>query len=210
MQMDIKETLLEARKAYRFLYEYQRRILDLADFIGKKYDYTYQGGYSKFSNVTPRDGKGHLNNWAWDWLNMYYYEFHFNTRKVGNDEIHFSIFVLNDTGFFQAKEEKEKADEKYTNTFEDVESSESKLIFVVGKNLWASANSFTKNNWSTTEFVLEETGIYQEDESKLMLFKSYSLEKFYDEESTLGCIKDFQNYCKQYEVQLDIKEKVGK
>lgn len=210
MQKEIKKTLLEARKAYRFLCEYQRRILDLIDFIGKKYDYTYQGGYSKFSDVTPRNGKGYLNNWAWDWLNMYYYEFHFNTRKVGNDDIYFSIFVLNDTGFFKVKEKNEKADKRYTNTFEKVEFSESKLIFVAGKNQWTTKNSFTKNDWSTSEFVLEETGIYQENENQLILFKSYSLEKFYNEESALRCIEDFQKYCKQNEIQFDIKEKVGK
>lgn len=209
MQMEIKKTLLEARKAYRFLYEYQRRILDLVDFISKKYDYTYQGGYSKFSNVTPRDGKGNLKSWAWDWLNMYYYEFHFNTRKVGNDEIHFSIFVLNDTGFFKAKEKNEKTDKPYTYTFENVEFSESKLIFVVGKNQWIG-KGFAKDDWGTSEFVLEETGIYQEDENQLMLFKSYSLEKFTDEESALRCIGDFQKYCSENKIQLDIREKVGK
>lgn len=208
--MDIEKTLLEARKAYRFLYEYQRRILDLADFISKKYDYTYQGGYSKFSHVTPRDGKGNLKSWAWDWLNMYYYEFHFDTKKVSDDDIYFSIFVINDTGFFQAKEKNGKADKKYTNTFENVEFSESKLVFVAGKNQWTNGKDVAKNNWSANEFVLEETGIYKENDNQLMLFKSYSLEKFTDEESTLRCIEDFQKYCKQNGIEFEIREKVGK
>lgn len=120
----------------------------------------------------------------------------------------FSFSTIQD--FFKPKKKNEKADERYTNTFEKVEFSESNLIFVAGKNQWRNGNGFTKNNWSTSEFVLEETGIYQENENQLILFKSYSLEKFYDEESALRCIEDFQKYCKQNEIQFDIKEKVGK
>ena len=38
-QEDMDRTLLSARKAYRFLFEYQTRIKDLAHFISTKYDF---------------------------------------------------------------------------------------------------------------------------------------------------------------------------
>ena len=81
MPQNIKDTLQEARKAYRFLYDYQKRILDLVSYIGGKYGFRYRGGYSKFSNSSPRDGKGNLGNWAWDWLNLYFYEFNFEPKR---------------------------------------------------------------------------------------------------------------------------------
>ncbi len=101
-----KELLIEVRKSYRLLYQYQKRILDLVDYIGKKYGLNYNGGYPKFSGVTPRNGSGNLNLWAWDWLNMYYYEFHFSHKKSGNDTLFFSVFLLNDNGFFKNNNEK--------------------------------------------------------------------------------------------------------
>ena len=74
---DIDKITLEARKAYRFLFEYQAHILDLMKFIQSSYGLKYIGGYSMFSNSTPQRGKGNLDNWSWDWLNMYFYQFAF-------------------------------------------------------------------------------------------------------------------------------------
>lgn len=202
-QIDIRQTLLEARKAYRFLYEYQKRILDLVNFIGDKFGFSYQGGYPKFSVVTPRYGKGDWTSWAWDWLNMYYYEFNFEGKEeTNNNKIYFSIFVLNDTGFFKAKEKNEKnekADKEYTNTFEDVESSESKLIFVVGKKDWSEKE--LKGFWQELDFILEE--VEEKDFKQEKVFcKSYSLEDFADEKSALVCIENFKTFSNEKGIKL--------
>ena len=97
---DIQQVLLDVRKSYRFLYQYQKRILDLISFIGGKYNRQYSGGLAKFSSPAPRNGGGNLGCWAWDWLNMYFYEFYFGTEKQENDNITFSVFLVNDTGYF--------------------------------------------------------------------------------------------------------------
>jgi len=77
MSQEISKTLLEVRKSYRLIYDFQSKILDLISFIGGSYMKTYNGGWCKFSEPTPRDKYGHskesLNQWAWDWLSMYYY-----------------------------------------------------------------------------------------------------------------------------------------
>ena len=67
---NLNQSLIEVRKAYRILFDYQSRILDLISYIAGKTQFNYNGGYSKFSNSGPRDGKGKLNFWAWDWLNF--------------------------------------------------------------------------------------------------------------------------------------------
>jgi hypothetical protein len=106
MLEDNNDILLEIRKSYCLLFQYQARILDLIGFIGDSFECKYEGGYPRFSNSAPNKGKGRLDNWAWDWLNMYYYEFNF-TRKSA--KITFSVFLLNDTGFYETKEKfKEK------------------------------------------------------------------------------------------------------
>lgn len=198
----INQTLLEARKSYRFLYDYQKRILDLISFIGGKYGLKYKGGYSKFSNSSPRDGKGNLGNWAWDWLNLYFYEFNFEPKKVNDNTIYFAVFILNDTGFFEAHYENE-ADKLNTNTFKSVEESESKLIFVVGKNMWKGWGL----SWDEPEFISKEYGNRKEGDNGLMFFKHYSLENFENEEKAISCIKDFENNCLKNDIELIVKNK---
>jgi hypothetical protein len=196
-----KELLTEVRKSYRLLYDYQKRILDLVDFIGKKYGLIYDGGYPKFSHVAPRNGRGNLNLWAWDWLNMYYYEFHFSNKKSRNDTIFFSIFLLNDNGFFKSHHDN-KINKTSVSKFSGIEDSESELIFVVGKNLWDGWGV----NWDEPGFILEKFGEKRKDVNKFMVFKHYSLEQFEDENKALKCLKDFESICHNNEIDFKIVE----
>jgi len=106
---ELKNSLIEVRKAYRLLYDYQKKVLDLVQFIGTEFGRSYKGGYSKYSNVTPRNGKGHLSNWGWDWLNMYYYEFNFHNEE---NKDFFSVVLISDTGYYEAKDEDENFNDK--------------------------------------------------------------------------------------------------
>ncbi|PTN05311.1 hypothetical protein C8N47_12733 [Mangrovibacterium marinum] len=194
-----KELLAEVRKSYRLLYSYQKRILDLVDFIGKKYGLNYDGGYPKFSSPGPRNGSGRLDLWAWDWLNMYFYEFHFQNKKAGEDTIYFSIFLMNDSGFFETHNEN-KIGKTSVSKFAEVEDSTSDLIFVVGKNLWDGWGY----NWDEPEFILNESGEKRKGNNKYMIFKHYALDLFEDENGAMKCIKDFEALCKENNIKLKV------
>jgi hypothetical protein len=198
MQQNANNTLQEVRKAYRLLFDYQTRVLDLIGFIGSSFNYDYNGGYSKFSNGSPNNGKGKLSLWAWDWLSMYFYEFNFITKK---DNMAFAVFLVNDTGYFQ-KNKESKIAKTTVSAFDAVENSKTKLIFVVGKNTWDGWGK----NWDNENFILEEAG-HKILDDKVMLFKSYLLDDFFDEEKAIEKLKDFENYCKSYGVNFKYKEK---
>ncbi len=68
---DFDLTMKDVRGAFRLLYLYTRRILDLMQYISNRLDIRYKGGYTKYSASSPSDGNGNLCNWAWDWLNPY-------------------------------------------------------------------------------------------------------------------------------------------
>lgn len=203
MSQNINTVLLEARKAYRFLYNYQRRVLDLASYIGGKYGFRYRGGFTKFSDPTPKEGKGHLSCWSWDWLNMYYYEFNFTPMAIGKDgpTLYFSIFILNDSGFFDARDDEDEAkvSKTNTNTFKSVEESRTEMIFVAGRNYWDG----WEHDWDGPEFISKPYGEKRNDSSGIMVFKHYSLERLQNEEGAMACIKDFQTLCN--EKGIDIK-----
>lgn len=196
MSNNPQNVLLEVRKAYRLLYQYQRRILDLMKYIGNAYQCSYKGGYTKFSNVSPRNGTGKLTNWAWDWLSMYYYEFHFESNKCK-----FSVFLLNDTGYFEANKQ-ESISPTSISKFFPIEKSETKLIFVAGKNLWEGWS----NDWRDLYFVLEKQGLKTKGEGK-MVFKSYDLEGFFEESNAEIQLKDFQAYCEENDIPIKFSPK---
>lgn len=196
-----QDILVEVRKAYRLLFDYQTKLLALVKYIGGKYGYSYNGGLPKFSKNQARLGGGKLDDWAWDWLNLYFHEFHFGNKKIDdNTKIYFSVFILNDDGYFQScQKEQQDIGRKNLSKFEKPENSNSKLIFVVGLNCWTNKAYFVEKNWCNSSFTLEEKGIH-EDESGKMFFKSYPLENFFEENNVLQQLADFENECKKLEI----------
>lgn len=133
-QPNIEATLLEVRKAYRLLHDYQRLVLDAVDYVGKQLGFAYAGGYSKFSATAPGQGKGQLKCWAWDWLNMILYEFHFTRRGDDGALWRFSILLISDTGFFCSK--LEETDKRDIDSFLPVEESATKIGFLMSAREW--------------------------------------------------------------------------
>lgn len=189
----LEEALFDVRKAYRLLYFYQRRVLDLVKFTGDTLEFEYKGGNPIFSAVTPRYGKGNLNLWAWDWLNMYYYEFHFGFNLIAGHNITFSIFIQSDTGYFDIESNNRIAVE----SFAPVENTRTRLIFVVGKDGW----DITKLDPNTKVFSSQRTDFYDSlPDGGIMIGKAYNLSEFINEESTRLKIGAFISYCKEKNV----------
>ncbi|MEN5087971.1 hypothetical protein ABE426_16010 [Sphingobacterium faecium] len=203
--------LKQVRESYRFLFEYQTRMLNLMSYIEKRFALTYSGGHSKFSNPAPKNGKGSLDFWAWDWLNMYYYEFHFGfynnqlttispTQFSKDDDYYgFSVFLLSDDGYFQNHlDATTNVDRIKIDSFRSVEESKTKLIFVASKNIWDSAwwHMPERNNLPQSDFITKEFEVNDNyGENQVMVFKSFDLEHFFQEQSALHCLKEFERLC---------------
>jgi len=125
---EIEAALVDVRKAYRLLYDYQRSALDAAKYVGSKLGVEYKGGYSHFSNSSPKDRKGSLENWAWDWLNLMFYEFHFQGQLSDKSDINLSIWLFSDTGYFVSNHA--APDKRDINTFALPENSATKMGFL--------------------------------------------------------------------------------
>jgi hypothetical protein len=192
---DLANSLLEVRKAYRLLHDYQKRILDLMLFIGNRFNRSYEGGTAMFSDVSPRNGKGTLQLWSWDWLNMYMYEFHFRTVKIKEDEYIFSILLISDDGFFKTKfhndDNKVLTSKNDTFKFKKEYESNSKIVFVLGKNCWDESNF----SWNSKDITLGDYGYENLNDNKEILYKSYNLALFSNEETTEIQLKDFELFC---------------
>jgi len=190
---EFENTLIEVRKAYRLIYLYQRRVLDLVNFISSKLELNLHSGWSKFSNPAKINKRVKLTYWSWDWLMLYFYEFHF--EKV-RDNVSFSIILQSDSGFFES----DSNDKLDISKFLSSEKSSTKLFFVLGKGVWGCPiESFLKDhlNNKETEFRKEVS------DNKIWLAKSYDLTEFLDEKSTISIINDFLKYSESNGIKMN-------
>jgi hypothetical protein len=179
------EMLVNIRSSFRLLYVFNRRILDLMKYISNKLSFPYIGGWAKYSHTSPGYGKGSLDNWAWDWLNLYFYEFHF----MKND-IRFSILLQCDTGSWDTEVGPLDID-KYGK----VSTSKSKLVFVISdSDYWDMEAFFDGDYWksdSDNEFIISG-----DKKGEKMLCKSFDINEFQNEEMTKESLNKFLNYVK--------------
>jgi hypothetical protein len=183
------EILLDVRKAYRLLYLYQERVLDIVQYIGDNLDFRYDSGWSWFSNSSPKDGKGKLDNSAWDWLNMYFYEFNFSKKIIDNNSIMFSVLLESDTGYFDAN-----ATDVDVKGFSAVEQSSTRLVFMIGKNTWWTdfSNEFNDDNNEIYKKIKNEA-LYSNEKGKLAI-KCFPLDRFINSEETKRCLDELITY----------------
>lgn len=200
MQNQLNNTLIDVRKAYRLLFDYQDRIKNLVSFIGGHFDFNFGEGYPVFS-ANAKSGKSvKLENWAWDWLSMYFYHFKFNEK----DNLRFSIFILTDSGYYNAGEDNINTSSKIKpETFNSVEKSETKLFLVLGEKMWRNDTSFKE--WESILF--QEQKVFKNESGGKLLFKDYRLDQFLDEQNAIFSLKDFQQFCNQNGIDLKLKER---
>ena len=178
---DLEKVFSNVRESYRLLYEYQKRVLDLVKFIGNQLNYSYSGGWPIFSEPCPKRGKGSLDNWAWDWLNMYAYGFHFGENKEG---IKFEIRIYSDTGFYDNSTDKKISVDK----FNSVEDSKTKLVLIASSKGWHIDKMLEAFNSENDKYQLT-------DKDNNICAKSYDLSDFLNEEKTKEQLQNFSEYC---------------
>ena len=197
---EFKQTLVEVRRAYRLLYLYQRRTLDLIDFIGNEMSFTFNGGHSKFSNASGTKSNVKLNKWAWDWLQLYCYDFNFGRIiNINDTNIYLHIVLQSDSGFFESGAQ----DKLDISKFKDAEESSTKIYFVIGQEVTGCPIS----NILMEQFKANSvTNKVEVSENKKWLSKSYSLEEFLNKEAALNVINNFKLFCSSEKVELKVKQ----
>lgn len=184
------QKLREVRSAYRQLYQFQCEILSLIKFVGEQFDIEYYGGYAKFSNQSPAQSFGDVNDLAWDWLNFYLYEFHFRDEELHyNKHVNFSVFLVADTGYFDATD----ADKKRPDTFAPVNASSTKLIFLVGKELWhTSFEDFPIN------FKSNATDYIRTAKKGFLLARSFDLADFANNTAAIQSLRSLVRFWEEH------------
>ena len=212
---NLKDALIEVRKAHRLVESYQERMLSLVNFIATRLDFHSMEGVKHFSNpIHPyRDGV-HLHvvprMWAWDFLYSYTFEYYVGDVKLDDSStIFLSIIQYTDTGYF----DNENEDRESPELFVPSEQAGSKLLFFMErqpkgcKALW-SDYSYTEQFVLNKEYgsirhretVLEPKG---QGKNQILLY-SIPLENFADERSTIAALKEYLRFLDKNGISLEL------
>ncbi|MEG1590590.1 hypothetical protein [Chryseobacterium sp.] len=200
MQNQLNSTLIDVRKAYRLLFDFQDRIRNLVSFIGGHLDFNFSEGNPVFSSNAKNGKNVNLDQWAWDWLSMYFYQFKFEQK----DGLTFAVFILADTGFYDfSKHEGITASKLKPETFNTVEKAQTKLFLVLGKKMWKQETKL--GDWESIFF--QENRVFSNGAGGTFLFKEYTLEHFINESSAISSLEDFQAFCNQNDISIQLKRR---
>ncbi|WP_336126858.1 hypothetical protein [Mesoflavibacter sp. CH_XMU1422-2] len=185
----LQDIFKDVRSAYRILALYQQRILDTVKYVGNQYGFSFQSGWSKFSNAASHGNRATIHKkWSWDWLTQYLYEFNMGVLEVEQDKFYFKILHQADTGFYDANEMHEIT-KLNIDQFADEKKSQTRLFFIVSKNEdGCPIQHFLKDN-----LTKDSTG-------KILngnwLAKPYDISRFVNQESADVVLTEFNALCK--------------
>lgn len=188
---EFDKVLKDVRSSYRFLYQYQKRLMDLIAFVGNYWGFQFDFGETKFckplktwSNIDPNKHS------AWDFLLLYNYNFAFIPKDIGHwKDVRLMVNIVSDTGFYDSQTQVKARVQDFT----PVGESETQLHIIL-KTKGIEWNSYIKRQYT----ALSENDAFVQNENKdqLLIGKKYNLSRFIDEERTLLVLKDFEEFCK--------------
>lgn len=203
----MEEKMIDVRSAFRQLYQYQRSVIGIVDYIREHTPFTRMYGRKRFSqpihNVQKSPMKGYANlnvfggMWAWDFLYGYVFEYNFGKREIDGKKICMSVIQVSDDGSYCSQNPHPSRTQ--LSTYESIESSHSYLVFVVGNTLWPKTNNKIDNEQILKDFLRSENdeNILQNDKGEKSVIKRYPMEKFINQAETDKVIWDVAKRVKE-------------
>ena len=197
---EIEQALADVRRSYRTLYTYQRMVLDVARYVGQRLSLEYIGGWPKYSDVSPRNGGGSLDRWAWDWLNMYFYEFHFRMPLSKEKELRVSMSIVSDTGYWESQTE--TVDRRDVESFAPVAQSHTKLLLMASpREAWDPNPLINDKAWMKTLFESPKAIVTPRERGNVIT-RAYDLHQFANAGLADARLREFIADCNKRDVPL--------
>ena len=199
---DLKEALIDLRKAYRFIWLYQRRILDLVKETASMFDLDFYGWSPIHFERIGKLGTDPTGKWAWDLIPLYcasflYVQPSYNHRHRMQGEWMLEIGVNSDDGYDPSSR---KNVEPNVSDFPPPEECNS----LFGLYCWFSTKTVEGNDW----FQLWDwnSDIEPPRDGKIIEYKNlqlkitgmeYDLHALKDKESLIQVVSDFKKHIKK-------------
>ena len=211
---NLKDALIDVRKAHRLIASYQKIMLSIVFFIKKKLGFPDFVGEKRFSN--PLSGRSGLNlwptMWSWDFIYSYQFEYRLGSKDLpDSSRVFLSVVQYSDTGFYDSDSDTPGD----SQTFNPAEESSSKLLFLMehavpGKQLLMTARSCTdvydiihSKKYGRSNHVSDRIPAQESDDSEFLLY-SIPIERFFDESSTIDALQDYLKFLEENGIVLHL------
>lgn len=147
---DIHQMMEDVRKAYRIIYQFQDRMLQLMNRIANDYGLNHPVGRKRFSNPVGSTRRGNdypeanlriHDKWVWDMIYTYEFEYYFGKILRNNLNGCLTVFQISDNGYYLAdghrleEGEGEHLSKRAINDFWSTDQSDSYLILFLRVSL---------------------------------------------------------------------------
>lgn len=194
----MEDSLTTVRKAYRYIYEYQRKLIDSIQFLTSEYQIINAG--PKFSGK-PKFNSFKFIHWSWDYLPFYQPLFKFEIAKATDTSPYkeLAIYITSDTGHF-INEREDSDDRTDLNRFAPCEKSESIVVLMI----CANDHDFDYQKRIVLNNTLIKDGRENHFELNKVIAKKYSLNVFANENSIIALRNDFKTYVQSVDSKVQI------
>lgn len=213
MDNEMKSNLLfvNVRKATRLLYEFQKRMQSTMFYIKSELKLSPAARievnklYSKAPQLSKGYGETQLwnENWAWDYIYTQALEYYLGEKSVGDYDIGISGIQVADDGYFVAKSLSMSADRLNTDTYADVNRSESWLLFVVEVKLktqeWAKRWSRDTMEGNLNKWMVKTASLISDTtkSGSYFIVKKFALKDIISEQSVLKALQTLNENIKE-------------
>ena len=151
MKKEIDNIFIDVRNAFRLLSRYQKRILNIVNYIREQTPFTDMWGSKNWycDEIKNRRNspdkeyaklKVDKDMWGLDFLYGHFFEYYFGTTKKGIHTIEMSLFQVSDDGYFISNDENKHMTD--VSSYASSEISHSYIVFNVSiyrtkqSNIW--------------------------------------------------------------------------
>ena len=208
---EFNKALVEVRKSFRLLYEFQYQVLKLINHIGTSFKMRPYKWYPKLSTLITGQEKldSTLTRWTLDWFHIYYSEFVYN-----KDNLYLRILLALDTGWFEYNFDNWKTDvEEYIKNSEPDLTDEDYFVKPAADSHTLLILILERKNSNDADFKndkLLHKDFFNKNKTSgkigTAFYAVYPLEEFYSLEATDNLLKQFAKEAKKQGYDLKIKE----
>lgn len=209
MKKEIDNIFVDVRNAFRLLTRYQKRVLNIVNYIREQTPYTDMWGsknwYSdeiKSRRNSPDKEYAKLNvfkdMWGLDFLYGHFFEYYFGSTKKGRYTIEMSIFQVSDDGYFISNDENKHMTD--ISSYANSEISHSYIVFNVSvyttkqSQLWLHDPDRPEEDWKNflTRFLESSIDkIITSTDKEYTILKKYEMQQFTSQSEADKVITDF-------------------
>lgn len=201
MSKELDNAFIDVRNAFRLLYRYQSRVLDIVGYIREHTLYTDMWGRRRYCNVIstrkncPGDNYANLNvqcdMWSWDYLYNYLFEYYFGGVKIGRKEIEMSVIQVSDDGYYKSLAASPTPTD--ISTFLPADESNSYLILTAGWKEWLRDDTESDYDRFLHRFLAgsKDLCIYINDKGHWSITKRYPMQRFSSQKEADKVLADF-------------------